>query len=89
MNLYRAEQKRMIEGMHSAGSELNRKFWAALAMYAVLGALVWFTMEAGTVDVLGKPVELRLVPLIIIGGFALRTVLGRQADRIRRGGEKD
>ncbi|HEY1648909.1 MAG TPA: hypothetical protein VGF96_13070 [Terracidiphilus sp.] len=89
MNLYRAEQKRMIEGMQSAGPELGRKFWAALGMYAVLAALVWFTMDAGKVDVLGKPVELRLVPLIIIGGLALRTVLTRQADRIRRGGEKD
>jgi hypothetical protein len=89
MNLYRAEQKRMIEGMQSAGSELGRKFWAALGMYVVLAALVWFTMDAGKVDVLGKPVELRLVPLIIIGGLALRTVLTRQADRIRRGGEKD
>ena len=35
---------------------------------------------------LGKPVDLRLIPLIlIIGGLALRTVLARQAERIRRG----
>jgi hypothetical protein len=50
--------------------------------------LVWFTMDAGKVDVLGKPVELRLVPLIIIGGLALRTVLARQAERIRRDGKE-
>ena len=67
---------------------LERKFWLALALYAVLAALVWFTMDAGKVMVFGRPVELRLVPLIIIGGLALRTVLARQADRIRRGGEK-
>jgi hypothetical protein len=71
-----------------SGSDLERRFPLALAMYAVLAVLVWFTMDAGKVDVLGKPVELRLVPLIIIGGLALRTVLARQADRIRRGGEK-
>jgi hypothetical protein len=35
-----------------------------------------------------KPVELRLIPLIVIGGLALRTVLARHADRIRHGGEK-
>jgi hypothetical protein len=33
-------------------------------------------------------VELRWIPLIIIGGLALRTVLARQADKIRRDGEK-
>jgi hypothetical protein len=34
--------------------------------------------------VYGKPVDLRLLPLIVIGGLALRTVLARQAERIRR-----
>jgi hypothetical protein len=75
-------------GMRS-GSDLQRRFPLALAMYAVLAALVWFTMDAGKVDVFGKPVELRLVPLIIIGGLALRTVLASRADKIRHGGEKD
>ena len=58
-------------------------------MFAVLAALVWFTMDSGLVLVFGRPVELRLIPLVIIGGLALRTVLARQADRIRRQGEKD
>jgi hypothetical protein len=71
-----------------SGADLDRKFRWALALYAVLAALVWFTMDAGKVMVFGRPVELRLVPLIIIGGLALRTVLARQADRIRRRGEK-
>jgi hypothetical protein len=38
--------------------------------------------------VMGKPVELRLVPLIIIGGLALRTVLALQADKMRRSSEE-
>jgi hypothetical protein len=29
-----------------------------------------------------------LIPLVIIGGLALRTVLARQAERIRRGGDE-
>ena len=33
---------------------------------------------------MGRPVELRLIPLLIIGGFALRTVLAMQAEKIRR-----
>jgi hypothetical protein len=50
--------------------------------------LVWFTLDGGKVFVLGKWVELRWIPLLILGGLALRTVLARQADRIRRGGEE-
>ena len=77
------------EGLHSTGSELERKYWVALLMYVALGLLVWFTMGEGKVLVYGRPVEIRWIPLIIIGGLALRTVLARSADRIRRGGEKD
>jgi hypothetical protein len=69
------------------GSDLEKRFPLALAIYAVLAALVWFTMDAGKVLVMGRPVELRLVPLIILAGLAVRTVLARQADRIRRAGE--
>ena len=73
------------EGLHSTGADLDRKYWVALGLYAGLAALAWFTMDAGKVLVAGRPVELRLVPLIVIGGLALRTVLARKADRIRRG----
>ena len=64
---------------------IDRKFWAALGMYAVLAALVWFTMSADKVLVLGRPVEVRWIPLFVIGVMALRTVLARHAERIRRG----
>jgi hypothetical protein len=73
----------------SADTDLDRKFWAALAIFAVLAALAWLTMGDGSVLVFGKPVELRLVPLIVIGGLALRTVLARHAEKIRRAGEKN
>ena len=66
-------------------SELDRKFWAAMAMFAGLAALVWFTMDAGSVPVFGRPVDLRLVPLVVIGALALRTILARQAEKIRKG----
>ena len=85
MNLYRAKQKRTVEGLQSSAEEMDRKFWIALALFAVLAGLAWFTMGEGSVLVFGKPVELRLVPLIIIGGLALRTVLARSAEKIRRG----
>ena len=71
-----------------SGSDLQKRYPLALVLYAGLAALVWFTMDPGKVMVLGKPVELRLVPLVIIGGLALRTVLALQADKFRRS-EKD
>jgi hypothetical protein len=70
----------------SADTSLDKRFRLALALYAVLGLLVWFTMGAGKVLVHGRPVELRLVPLIVIGGLALRTVVAHHAERIRQGG---
>jgi hypothetical protein len=80
--------KRGNEGPHSTADELDRKFWVALGLYLILAALVWFTMGEGKVLVMGRAVEMRLLPLIVIGGLALRTVLARQADRIRRSGEQ-
>jgi hypothetical protein len=71
------------------GLDLERRYPLALAGFAVLAALVWFTMDAGKVMVWGKPVDLRLVPLIVIGGLALRTLLAVHADRIRRRSEEE
>jgi hypothetical protein len=64
------------------GEGMGRRYPIALVLYAVLAALSWFTLE-GKVFIMGKPVELRMVPLIIIGGLALRTVLAMQAEKIR------
>ena len=69
------------------GSDLRRRYWIALLLYGVLAVLVWFTVGEGKVIVFGKPVELRLIPILILATFALRTVLVRQADKIRHGGE--
>ena len=88
MSLYGRELDRKMKGLQSTGSDLDRKYWVALALYGVLAVLVWFTMGEGKVFVLGRPVELRLIPIVIIGSFALRTVLARQADRIRHGGDE-
>jgi hypothetical protein len=71
-----------------SGSDLERRYPIALALYGVLAVLVWFTVGEGTIIVFGRPVELRMIPLLIIGTFALRTVVARQADRIRRDGDE-
>jgi hypothetical protein len=65
--------------------DLDRKFWIALGLFAILAVLAWFTIGEGSVLVGGRPVEIRLIPLIVLGGLALRTVLARQAEKIRRG----
>ena len=80
-------RERMMAEVGNTGSEMDRKFRVALALYAVLAILVWFTMDAGKIPIYGRPVDLRLFPLVVIGALALRTVLARQAGRIRRGPE--
>ena len=77
------------EKLDDSGGNLDRKFWAAMAMYAVLAVLAWFTIGEGLILVGNRLVEIRLVPLIVMGGLALKTVLARHAEKIRREKEKD
>jgi hypothetical protein len=67
------------------GSELERKYRIALALYAVLAVLVWFTIGEGKVEVFHRMIEIRWVPIFILATFAFRTVMAMQAERIRRG----
>jgi hypothetical protein len=68
-----------------ADDGLDRRFRWALVLYCFLGSMVWFTMGEGKVLVQGRPVELRLLPLIVIGGLVLRTVVAHRAEKIRLG----
>ena len=70
-----------------AGSDLEKKYPVALAMFVILAVVAWFTVGEGTVMVHGRPVQLRLIPILILALFAFRTYVAMQADRIRR--EKD
>jgi hypothetical protein len=70
--------------MAEAGTTLEKKYWVALVLYAGLAILSWFTLDA-RIPVGGRLVELRLVPLVIIGGLALRTMVAMKAEKIRRG----
>ena len=73
--------------MAEPGSALEKKYWVALVLYAVLALLSWFTLDA-KIPIEGRLVELRLVPLVIIVGLALRTMLAMKAEKIRREGSK-
>ncbi len=72
--------------MTEPGSVLGRKYRVALVLYAALTILSWFTLDA-RIPIGGRLVELRLVPLVIIGGFALRTMVAMRAEKIRREGQ--
>ena len=67
-----------------SNSRAERKFWIALGLYGILAVAIWFTLDEGTTLVFGRPVEIRLIPLCVIGMFAFRTIMAREADKIRR-----
>jgi len=69
------------------GSDLEKKYPAALAMFAVLIVVTWLTIGPGHIWILNRPVDVRWIPTVILGLFAFRTYVVMQADRIRR--EKD
>jgi len=76
------------EDLQNGGSDLDRKYWTALALYGILASLAWFTLGEGKVLVANRLVDLRLFPLVVLGGFALKTVLAHHAEKIRRDGNR-
>ena len=79
----------MREGQQGtrSGSDLERRYPIALAVYGVLAVLVWFTIGNGAVGLFGRPVEVRWVVEFILAMFVFRTVMAMQADRLRRSGK--
>ena len=73
-----------MESQQGDRQKRDRKFWIAMLAYGILAAVIWFTLGEGTVFVLGRPVEIRLIPLLVIGTFAFRTYIAREAEKIRR-----
>ena len=65
----------------------RKRFYVALAIYAVLGLLIWVTMEDVPLPVGSGHIGIRSLTLIVLVIFALRTVLHFRADQIR--GEQD
>jgi hypothetical protein len=68
---------------------IEGKFWIALMLYGVLGAVVWFTLGPGTILVLGRAVDIRAIPMFVIATFVFRTVMARAANRIRQADVQD
>jgi len=66
-------------------ASLDRKYWIALGLYAVLAVLAWLTIGDGTVALFGRLIGIRWIPVFVLGTFAFRTYVAMQAERIRRG----
>ena len=63
--------------------QIRKRFYVALAMYAVLGLLIWAMMEDIPLPVGNGHVGIRSLTLIVLALFAVRTVLHFRAERIR------
>ena len=68
--------------MEESGTTLEKKYRMALVLYAGLAILSWFTLDA-SISVGGRLVEMKFIPLVIIGGFALRTMVAMRAEKMR------
>ncbi len=74
--------------------ERQKRFYVALAIYAVLGVLIWVTIDNIPLPMppempVRLHITLRQVTLAILTLFAVRTVLHWYAERIRAEREKD
>jgi hypothetical protein len=63
---------------------MSKKLLVALAVYAGLAVLAWFTLDAN-ISLGERDVPLRAVTLAILGLFAVRTLLHAQRQRIEQG----
>jgi hypothetical protein len=68
--------------------EKRKRLGIALALYAVLGVLIWTTMSDVPVEIPGGSISLRALPIAVLAIFALRTVFHWKAEQIRAEDEK-
>ncbi len=60
---------------------MSRKLPVALAAYAALALLIWFTLDQ-SVTVEGRDIPLRAVVLAVVGLFFLKTLLHWKRQRM-------
>jgi hypothetical protein len=69
--------------------QMRKRFYVALAIYAVLGLLIRVTMEDVPLPVGNGLIGIRSLTLIVLALFAVRTVLHFRAERIREERDKE
>jgi heme A synthase len=67
----------------------RKRLYVALAIYAVLGLLIWATMEDVPLPVGSGHVGIRSLTLIVLAVFAVRTALHFRAEQIRDEQDKE
>jgi len=67
---------------------MSKKLLTALAAYAGLAVLAWFTLDA-SIPVGERELPLRTVTLVLLGLFAVRTLLHAQRERVEQGRDRD
>jgi hypothetical protein len=68
--------------------EQRKRFYVALAIYAVLGLAIWMTIDNIVIPISAVHITLRQLTLAILGMFVLRTVLHWRAEQIRADRER-
>jgi len=63
--------------------EQQKRFWIALVVYALLGLLIWTTIDDVPIRIGGGKIGIRALTLAIVAFFAVRTVLHWKAEHIR------
>jgi uncharacterized membrane protein len=69
--------------------QMRKRFYVALAIYVVLGLLIWITMEDVPLPIGNGHLGIRSLTLIVLALFAVRTVLHFRAERIREEREEE
>ena len=67
----------------------RKRFYVALAIYAVLGLLIWTMMEDVPLPVGSGHIGMRSLTLMVLAFFALRTLLHWRAEEIRSEQEEE
>jgi hypothetical protein len=61
----------------------RKRFFVAMALYAVLALLVWLMMDDSSVSVGSGQISVRGLTFALLAFFAVRTILHWNAERIR------
>jgi hypothetical protein len=63
--------------------DIKRRFRISLIAYAVIALLIGVTLRGATVVVNGHSVSLQYIALVVVGLFALKTVLHWKSEQIQ------
>ena len=65
--------------------DIKRRFRISLIAYGVLAFMIWATLRGALIVVNGHSVNLEYVALVVVGLFALKTILHWKAEQIQAG----